>query len=103
MRQDRIARRSLQKQETETREKEIAAHVEEWTKLNDHIDQMQLKIDKIDRTIGNGVAGSIKDQIKDLQTSCAANMATLNNQVLSVNTPRITRLEERVNGLEKGQ
>jgi predicted RNase H-like nuclease (RuvC/YqgF family) len=120
LRQERLARETARKQESESREtarkeetaareKEIAAHVKEWTELHNHIDQMQQAIDSINHTIGNGFAGSIKEQIKDLKDACNCKMVEIGNKVLVMNqqiefnTPRITQLESKVNDLEKGK
>ena len=64
---------------------------------------MKGKINDIEHTIGNGFAGSIKDQIHDLQLNCTGKMSALTNQVFAVNTPQIKDIEHRVNDIEKGK
>jgi predicted RNase H-like nuclease (RuvC/YqgF family) len=92
-------RERARNEENKKREEEIAAHIKEWTQLNDTIGQMQSKITSIDHTIGNGFAGSIKEQIKDLKENCTCKMVGLEKQV-AMDTPRIKELEDRMNGLK---
>lgn len=96
------AREKTRMEEAKKREDEIAASVKLWTELNDHIDQMQEKITSIDHTIGNGFAGSIKDQIRDLKENCTCKMVALEKQV-GFDSPRLKELEGRVNELEKAK
>jgi predicted RNase H-like nuclease (RuvC/YqgF family) len=120
LRQERRAREESKKQENQAKEKErkeeaaareeaIRVHTEQWTKLNEHIAQMQKQIDSIDHTIGNGFAGSIKEQIKDLREACNCKMVELGSKFINLdkqvefNTPRIEKLEDKVSDLERGK
>jgi hypothetical protein len=94
------AREKTRQDEAKKREDEIAASVKQWTELNDHIGQMQEKITSIDHTIGNGFAGSIKDQIRDLKENCTCKMVALEKQV-GFDSPRLKELEDRVREMER--
>lgn len=102
-----LALRKSQRETKEEREKtqkarevDAASHAETWTNLNRDVGELKEDVKDIKKTLGNGGYAGIKGDIQEIKSNCRFEMAILKQEV-ETNSPRICKLEDKVNELEK--